>query len=156
MISFKQYITELFDNPLKWKEFIKSPRARKAEFRVGDFGYIITIEIGDKGIAQRMGEKVAASIEFGLADEKGVSKDGRQNKHKILNTGNAGLVFSTVIDYAKYVIKQEGIGKVIFTGWEPSRQKLYWKLMKRFSGSIFKGGVERKGSRFVGHIDKIK
>ena len=45
MKSFKHYITEVLDRPLKWKEFTKRPTERQAEFNVGDFGYVIRVMI---------------------------------------------------------------------------------------------------------------
>ena len=156
MKSFKQHITEVLDKPLKWSEFIKGNDKRKAEFDVGKYGYVIQILLGDKGIAKRLGEPRTMSVEFTLGSEDGVSK-GESEKHAILKTGNAGAVLATVIDYAKYVIKQEGIGKVIFSGKEQSRQKLYWTILKRMSKlGIIKGGFEKDGKFFVAHLDKIK
>ena len=156
MKSFKQHITEVLDKPLKWSEFIKGNDKRKAEFDVGKYGYVITILLGDKGIAKRLGEPLKMSVEFTLGSEGGVSK-GDSQKHEILKTGNAGAVLATVIDYAKHVIKQEKVGTVIFSGKEQSRQTLYWAILKRMSKmGIIKGGFEQDGKFFVAHVDKIK
>ena len=155
MKSFKQYITELFDKPLKWKEFIKSPKKRKAEFRIGDLGYVIQINLGDARQAKLLNEPRKAGIEFMLGDEGGVRK-GESEKHAILNTGNAALVLSTVIDYVKYVIKQEDIDQIIFSAKEPSRKKLYWTILKRMSKKgILKGGFEQDGHLFSGNVKKF-
>jgi hypothetical protein len=156
MISFKQYIKEVLDKPLKWKEFIDRGNTRLASFDVGKFGYVITVTLGNKIIAKRMGEKIKMSVEFTLGSESGVSK--QQGKiHNIIKTGNAGVVFATVIDYVKYIIKQENVGTVLFSGKEQSRQKLYWAILKRMSRlGIVKGGLEKDGTQFVAHIDKVK
>ena len=156
MKSFKHYITEILDKPLKWKEFIKQPTRRQASFDVGDFGYVITILISDQGIAKRMGEKAKMSVEFTLGSEGGVSK-GQGQKHDILKTGNAGVVFATVIDYTKHVVKQENIGTILFSGKEESRKSLYKTILKRMVKlGLIKGGFEQDGKQFVAHVDKVK
>jgi len=154
--SFKHYITEILDKPLKWKEFIKQPTRRQASFDVGDFGYVITILISDQGIAKRMGEKAKMSVEFTLGSEGGVAK-GQGQKHDILKTGNAGVVFATVIDYTKHVVKQENIGTILFSGKEESRKSLYKTILKRMVKlGLIKGGFEQDGKQFVAHVDKVK
>jgi len=156
MKSFKQHITEVLDKPLKWNEFTKAPTRRQAEFNVGEFGYVITMLISDQGIAKRMGEKAKMSVEFTLGSEGGVSK-GQGKIHDILKIGNAGVVFATVIDYTKHVIKQENIGTVLFSGKEESRKSLYKTILKRMAKlGLIKGGFEQDGKQFVAHVDKVK
>ena len=156
MKSFKQYITEILDKPLKWNEFIKTDNERKAEFDVGDYSYVVWIRLGNKRQAELLGEPRKAHLEFGLSAEGGVAK-GNDNKHLVLNTGNAGAVFATVIDYTKYVIKQEKLKEILFSGKEKSRQKLYWAILKRMSKlGIIKGGLEKDGPNFVAYVDKVK
>ena len=106
MKSFNQYITEILDKPLKWKEYVKNDTSRKAHFDVGKYTYTIWIRLGNKRQAEILGEPRKMHLEFMLDAEGGVSK-GNDNKHLILKTGNAGAVFATVIDYAKHVVKQE-------------------------------------------------
>jgi len=154
MKSFKHYITEVLDKPLKWKEFIKQPTRRQASFDVGDFGYVITILISDQGIAKRMGEKAKMSVEFTLGSEGGVAK-GQGKKHDILKTGNAGAVLATVIDYAKHVIKQEKVGTVLFSGKEQSRKSLYKAILKRMSQMGIISTFEQDKNQFVAHVDKV-
>ncbi len=155
MKSFKQYITEILDKPLKWREFIKTDNERKAEFDVGDYSYVVWIRLGNKRQAELLGEPRKAHLEFGLSAEGGVAKD--LGKHLVRKTGNAGVVFATVIDYTKYVIKQEKLKEILFSGKEPSRQKLYWSILKRMSKlGIIKGGLEKDGPNFVAHVDKVK
>ena len=156
MKSFNQYITEILDKPLKWKEFIKTDNERKAEFDVGKYGYVITILIGDQGISKRMGEKAKMSVEFTLGSEGGVAK-GQGQKHDILKTGNAGAVLATVIDYTKHVVKQENIGAILFSGKEQSRKSLYRAILKRMEKlGIIKGGFKQDGKQFVAYVDKLK
>ena len=155
MKSFNQYITEVLDKPLKWREFIKTDNERKAEFDVGDYSYVIWIRLGNKRQAELLGEPRKAHLEFGLSAEGGVAKG--LGKHLVRKTGNAGAVFATVIDYTKYIIKQEKIKEILFSGREPSRQKLYWSILKRMSKlGIIKGGLEKDGPNFVAHVDKVK
>ena len=119
MISFKQYITEVLDRPLKWKEFTKQPTAREASFDVGEYGYNIRVLIPKN--APNMMKTIG--VEFTLGSEGGVSK-GQGQKHDILKTGNAGVVFATVIDYIKHVVKDEKAERILFSGKEQSRSSI--------------------------------
>ena len=155
MKSFNQYITEILDKPLKWKEFIKTDNERKAEFDVGDYSYTIWIRLGNKRQAEILGEPRKMHLEFMLDAEGGVDK-GNDDKHLILNTGNAGAVFATVIDYAKYVVKQEEVKEIIFSGKEKSRKSLYNAMLKRMKRMGIVKSFEQDGGGFVAHVDKVK
>jgi hypothetical protein len=155
MKSFKQYITEVFDKPLKWKEYIKTDISRKAHFDVGEYTYTIWIRLGNKRQAKILGEPRKMHLEFMLDAEGGVSK-GSDNKHLILNTGNAGAVFATVIDYAKHVVKQEKVKEIIFSGREKSRKSLYKAMLKRMKRMGIIKSFEQDGGGFVAHMEKVK
>jgi len=155
MKSFTQYITEILDKPLKWREFIKTDIERKAEFDVGDYSYIIWIRLGNKRQAEILGEPRKMHLEFILSSEGGVSK-GENDKHLILKTGNAGAVFATVIDYAKHVVKQEKVKEIIFSGKEKSRKSLYNAMLKRMKRMGLVKSFEQESGGFVAHVDKVK
>ena len=157
MKSFNQYITEILDKPLKWREFIKTDIERKAEFDVGDYSYIIWIRLGNKRQAELLGEPRKMHLEFILSAEGGVSK-GENDKHLILKTGNAGAVFATVIDYAKHVVKQEKVKEILFSGREKSRKSLYKAMLKRMKSMGIIKSFEQENQRahgdgFVAHVD---
>jgi hypothetical protein len=157
MKTFKQYITEILDKPLKWREFIKTDIERKAEFDVGDYSYIIWIRLGNKRQAELLGEPRKMHLEFILSSEGGVSK-GDDDKHLILKTGNAGAVFATVIDYAKHVVKQEKVKEILFSGKERSRKSLYKAMLKRMKSMGIIKSFEQENQRahgdgFVAHVD---
>ena len=155
MKSFQHYITEVFDKPLKWKEYIKTDISRKAHFDVGEYTYTIWIRLGNKRQAEILGEPRKMHLEFMLDAEGGVSK-GNDNKHLILKTGNAGAVFATVIDYAKHVVKQEEVKEIIFSGKEKSRKSLYTAMLKRMKRMGLVKSFEQDGGGFVAQVDKIK
>jgi len=155
MKSFNQYITEILDKPLKWKEFIKTDNERKAEFDVGDYSYTIWIRLGNKRQAEILGEPRKMHLEFMLSSEGGVSK-GNDDKHLILKTGNAGAVFATVIDYAKYVVKQEKVEEILFSGKEKSRKSLYNAMLKRMKRMGIVKSFEQEHGGFVAQVDKVK
>ena len=152
MKSFTQYITEILDNPLKWNEFIKTDNERKAEFDVGDYSYTIWIRLGNKRQAEILGEPRKMHLEFMLSSEGGVSK-GNDDKHLILKTGNAGAVFATVIDYAKYVVKQEKVKEILFSGKEKSRKSLYNAMLKRMKRMGIVNSFEQESGGFVAQVD---
>ena len=151
MKSFNQYITEVFDRPLKWKEFTKQPTAREASFDVGEYGYNIRVLIPKNAPKQMK----TIGVEFTLGSEGGVSK-GQGQKHDILKTGNAGAVFATVIDYIKHVVKDEKAERILFSGKERSRRSLYNAMLKR----MVKMGIVKKfnntGENFIAYTEKAK
>ena len=155
MKSFTQYITEILDKPLKWREFIKTDIERKAEFDVGDYSYTIWIRLGNKRQAEILGEPRKMHLEFMLDAEGGVSK-GSDNKHLILKTGNAGAVFATVIDYAKHVVKQEEVKEILFSGKEKSRKSLYTAMLKRMKRMGIVNSFDARSGGFVAQVDKVK
>jgi len=153
MAQFREeYITEILDRPLKWKEFINTDKERKAEFDVGDYSYTIWIRLGNKRQAKILGEPRKMHLEFMLSSEGGVSK-GNDDKHLILKTGNAGAVFATVIDYAKHVVKQEKVKEILFSGKEKSRKSLYNAMLKRMKRMGIVKSFEQEHGGFVAQVD---
>ena len=126
MKKFTTYITELFDKPLKWNEFNTAGKQRKAEFRIGDIGYIITVQPWEDKDGKTLW------VEFSIGDKGGVQKSNQSSKFKITGTGNAGQIIATVIDYVKHIMKKEKPTKLAFTASEPSRKKLYKAISLRF------------------------
>ena len=151
MKSFKQYITEILDKPLKWKEYVKNDTSRKAHFDVGEYTYTIWIRLGNKRQAEILGEPRKMHLEFMLDAEGGVDK-GNDDKHLILNTGNAGAVFATVIDYTKHVVKQEEVKEILFSGKEKSRKSLYKAMLKRMKRMGIIKSFEQQTNGFVAHL----
>ena len=151
MKSFIQFITEILDKPLKWKEYIKNDTSRKAHFDVGEYTYTIWIRLGNKRQAEILGEPRKMHLEFMLSSEGGVAKD-TDDKHLILKTGNAGAVFATVIDYAKHVVKQEEVKEIIFSGKEKSRKSLYTAMLKRMKRMGTIKSFEQQTNGFVAHL----
>ena len=157
MKSFNQYITEVLDRPLKWKEFIKKPAAsgypgtREASFDVGEYGYNIRVLIPKNPPNQMK----TIGVEFTLGSEGGVSK-GQGQKHDILKTGNAGAVFATVIDYIKYVVKDEKVERILFSGKERSRRSLYNAMLRRMMKMGIIKRFENNGDSFDAYVEKAK
>tara|TARA_R110000744_G_C18992366_1_gene520729 strand:+ start:99 stop:554 length:456 start_codon:yes stop_codon:yes gene_type:complete len=151
MKSFKKYITEVLDRPLKWKEFTKQPTAREASFDVGEYGYNIRVLIPKN--APNMMKTIG--VEFTLGSEGGVSK-GQGQKHDILKTGNAGVVFATVIDYIKHVVKDEKAERILFSGKEQSRRSLYNAILKRMMKMGIIKRFENNGDSFDAYVEKVK
>jgi hypothetical protein len=151
MKSFNQYITEVLDRPLKWKEFTKQPTAREASFDVGEYGYNIRVLIPKN--APNMMKTIG--VEFTLGSEGGVSK-GQGQKHDILKTGNAGVVFATVIDYIKHVVKDEKAERILFSGKEQSRRSLYNAILKRMMKMGIIKRFENNGDSFDAYVEKVR
>ena len=75
---------ELLDNPVEWTVTDKWSEEIKVEFKVGEIFYFVLISI--------IGSSNLWDIEFGIDDRTPAS-----SKYGITDTGNASIVFSTVI-----------------------------------------------------------
>jgi hypothetical protein len=65
----------------------------------------------------------------------------------ILNTGNAFRVFATVLYFVQKFIEKIEPQRITFSAKEPSRQKLYSALIKKFSRKLGYSATS-KGSTF--------
>jgi hypothetical protein len=126
MITFSQYLTELFDAPLSWEwdrygsgcmfvALFKTPggidmkvvfNESKLEDGVYDFAFVVNHQsLKDKGIPVT----------------KGFTING---------TGDEFQVFGTVMDVARKFITAKHPLALSFTAQEPSRKKLYSRFLK--------------------------
>lgn len=107
---------ELFSSPTKWEwTDVSMSDIKIAEFTVGNFTYIVYFTYDDYNNIW--------TVEFG---QKGVEHP----EYGVTGTGNATSIFSTVIDIMRVFRKRHPGFPVGFTAEEPSRKKLYSRLIK--------------------------
>ena len=125
MISFKQYITELFEKPYRW-QLKKDDEKRVMYQAVTDTGDRLRIDF----------EKWSGGI-VNLS----FSVDGSVG---ITGQGDAFKIMATVLDVIKDFIKNHEPKRIKFTAdkeegeseeWE-SREKLYSKMIERFAKKV--------------------
>lgn len=135
MQSFKQYITELFDKPARWKLAISEPDRLTYQANVG--GNTLSVDF----------------VERGLYDwEMNFDVNGKQN---VTGDGNEIIIFSTVLDIMKDF--DERVDDVRFITFDAakggnlgdSRVKLYDRLVKKFA-SLYDYTLVDKSDRELG------
>ncbi len=153
MISFKQYITEVFDKPYKWsggrvaKGSITSENDGVPEdyaFKTSDGGLI---ELTASHFWMPAGEKLsfmsvakeghAVGIEFVKRSYKGTNKD--RSTYGMTGEGDAMRIMATVLDIIKSIIKKHEPAMLYFSGDKDDKEKggrvgAYKAIIKRFAG----------------------
>ena len=125
------FIAELFNRSADWK--FDSSRLR-ATFKVDDYQYIVDFMKDHEINKLKLDNppevfKDLWEVNFTLYSSSHTAADN------ITGTGNAIVVFSTVFEIAKTVIKEQNIQNLVFTSEinEPSRAKLYNRMANAFA-----------------------
>ena len=111
---------ELLDKPLEWQETFNSPEGYVAEFNLPDgrtFGTVFEFVRDEPPI-----------YEISFSDKQA----SKQEVHDISNKGSELLIFATVMDIIQTFVADNPDSLVYFTAKEPSRQKLYNRMVSRF------------------------
>lgn len=122
MITFKQYITEVFNKPLKYKWEIKNSSEWGGDFTT------------DKGT------EVMLDMDHSLG--RGESYDywevqfEANDSFALTGRGESIAVFSTVFAMMKEWIKKEKPKMITFNAKEQNRQRLYTTFIKKFAGPL--------------------
>lgn len=122
-----EFITELFEPKAPtWKWVFRGSEEATADFKVGDVPY--------RFHAYSNGEndwEVEFKINSNEYDQNGKIKFG--TRFGLAGTGNSAEVMSTVVDIMREFLEmyRGKIDTIGFTAEEPSRQKLYMRMMKR-------------------------
>lgn len=122
-----EFIAELFEPKAPtWKWVFRGSEEATADFKVGDVPY--------RFYAYSNGEndwEVEFKINSNEYDQNGKIKFG--TKFGLAGTGNSAEVMSTVVDIMREFLEmyRGKIDTIGFTAEEPSRQKLYMRMMKR-------------------------
>ncbi len=122
---------ESFDNPFTWRWVTRGAEEWKAMFSTPAGMYDIKIFVSE------FGESTWA-ITFGPANQ-----DDGDAKYGVFNFGNqtmASRILATVLDVLKdFTQTHDTIQQYFFQSLEPSRTKLYLRMVQRFLGSLLPG-----------------
>lgn len=110
------FITELFNDPVKISDRRIGPDEYRSTFYVGDVRYSFA--------ANQFGPNDLWDIEF-------IAHSDRGSSAKITGTGNEITVFSTVVSIMKEFMDLYHPVQLHFTADEPSRKKLYHRLIDK-------------------------
>ena len=152
MITFKQYITELFDKPYKWKKTYGHKLSRDSLIAPGhqmdkagriewsfttDDGREAVIDMNFRGVRGPKGKYIKSVVEFEVGDDM-----------QMTGEGDAPKIMSTVLDAIKDGIKQMQPEIITFTAdktdyfhgkpdtLKTGRAKLYKSMVKRFAKKL--------------------
>jgi hypothetical protein len=127
-------LNEVFDSkpePIKWKT--KSKTNWFGQFMIGDFPFVIAFDAGYR-------DKSDFEVVFGLNEPRVPNKLRGKIKTDdyfgILGTGNQGKVFSTILAAIKNFTKSVKPTRLHFSAEEPSRMKLYKRMVTRLAPSL--------------------
>ena len=116
----EQQITETFDHPYRYRIDFTGPYGREYSFHTDDRRRV-RVDIGIK----RWGDDAHAELEF--------SVDGKRD---LTTQGDAFRIFATVIKIVKDFMNENlDVKSILFSsmGEEPSRLKVYERLVKRYA-----------------------
>ena len=129
---------EAFTSPYDWWISGKDADGVNAEFATGDGRNIEVLA------SKYTGNDSVAELEFSDAEQYGVT-----------GQGDAFRIFSTIVSIAKAMLanKRYGIKVLTFSASEPSRRKLYARMLKRlakpYSVARIDGVDKKKQERFA-------
>jgi len=144
---------ELFTKVADWEWNYHNSEYGIATFKIEDY-YTVKIEeeairyyLTDPGakrsseffdLAKRIEEndEPLYAIEFDISNEEDSASDSDKlsDPYGITGTGNQFLVFTTVMDIMNDYKRSYNVDWWVFSATESSRQKLYSRMAKRFSG----------------------
>lgn len=127
MLTFKTYLFETLDSIVPFTWVYQDEQTWKAIFSINDLKYAVVI-------GQDEENSVVWDVTFFLINRP----DNIKNIYDLTGTGNAFLVLSTVVDILKeFVTKnKDAVYKIIFTAKEPSRQRVYDRMVRILSKSL--------------------
>lgn len=125
--GYTMLLQEVFSSvaPYSWTE--QSPDSYEAEFMVEDAFYRVSFLL----IKQEWYKSDFWNAQFILVNGKTRDEEGNVG-YGIEHTGNAGIVFGTVIHIIKDFINKTQPKLIKFEAKEPNRQRLYSKMLRLF------------------------
>ena len=128
-MRFKQYLTELFQEKTDFETELKSSSKFIIRFEVDDELFYASAVLEEDNLGNPVWE-IAFSDSSGEFNVTGLTKEG------------VFEVFSYVISFIKYFIKQYNPETMYFEPWGSKQEKLYKKLIKRYSKEMEKIGYK--------------
>lgn len=134
MLTFKQYLNEVLNNPYEWK--LVRTTIHNIEYRfTTDSGIVYVVGLGRLGEDRTLTSK-DWDLYFIISENsmKELGKDDN-NMFKISGTGDQFRVFATVQDIVKDFIIKHAPDLIAFSAAEPSRRRLYSTFTSNFEKS---------------------
>jgi|GEM_PF-3566210 len=160
MRIIKSPLQELFNNPVPFTLINKSFTGNVYNFSVGDLEY--RCDIANMGTFQYDPYNLGKEVMDHTWDISFALKKGRGSDYGITNTGNAPIIFSTVVSIIKSFIKTMAPSGELFFSFsakENSRQKLYksfaLSIARFFPGAKYIMSTKFEGGE-IGYLVKVR
>ena len=134
MLTFKQYLNEVLNNPYKWK--LVRTTIHTIEYRfTTDSGIDYVVGLSRIGVDTKL-TSTDWDLYFTISEDslKQLGKDD-SNMFKISGTGDQFRVFATVQDIIKDFIIKHAPDLIAFSASEPNRRRLYSTFTANFQRS---------------------
>jgi hypothetical protein len=135
MLTFKQYLNEVLNNPYKWELDAQNtnPHVILYKFKT-DSGLEYEVQIGRSGRGKLTSKDWELSFNI---DSNYLEKIGKRvlDAFKLSGTGNQFRIFATVQDIVKDFIIKHAPDLIAFSAAEPSRRRLYSTFTANFEKS---------------------
>ncbi len=119
-------LTEVFNAPYEWNWTTTDRRYVQALFYDKDnTPYVFTASARDIAPMDQAEELVSWEIDFARK-----SKDGSSYSWDVTNTGDQHRILATIIDIMRKFVKARKVISLMFSAKEPSRAKLYQRIVK--------------------------
>jgi hypothetical protein len=145
MLEFTTFLESL-RSPFRWRITTDNRREYEAHFVTNEgIEYVVLIQL----LASVLGKNSTCWLEFAVGDG-GASKGVPKGSHGVTGTGEAFQVFSTVIDILRDFVKKHEPAMIKFSALEPSRIKLYSRLVDMVASELpgYYGARETDGRTF--------
>jgi hypothetical protein len=130
-------ISEIFEQPIDWHWGMQLADYADAHFQIDDIEYTVYFS------QNALNQEDKFYIEFVATDSEGNGEYG------VTGRGNSIAVFATVIAIIHAFKEMHPDAPIVFTAEEPSRQKLYTRIVKRLS-TRFQVTI---GNSTAGHVE---
>ena len=136
MLTFKQYLNEVLNNPYKWEFDVQNsdPHVILYNFKT-ESGLEYEVQIGRSGRGGKLTSKdweISFNIDFNYLEKLGKHV---RDAFKLSGTGNQFRVFATVQDIMKDFIIKKKPDLIEFSAAEPGRRRLYSLFTANFEKS---------------------
>ena len=143
-------LCEVFDSKTDWKWTTKSSTYWEARMKINEHEYKFDIElIYDDTLTDHY--KIENPLENSWAVQFILLKTGNEyvRSHSITGTGNELQVFTSVLEMIHEFVNEQHPTALVFSASQPSRIKLYDKMVSRLSQKVIISNLRREKVYYV-------
>jgi hypothetical protein len=147
-VNRRMLLTEILSTAVPWKWTFFDSEHAEAAFTVGDVPYMMLFNYGEHGWVMSLANDKKRKTFLGRVKGDVNSQD----TFGMTGSGNASVVMATATEIVRAFKGKHPDAAITFTAVEPSRQKLYLRMLRR-AGVPFKQQVAQPGAAQVFQIE---